>query len=294
MSLVSKILSVAKAEVGTHETRSGGHWVNDSKYNRWYGKIPGYGQDGYGYPWCAVFVAWVADKAGAAALYPKTAGCETAVAWFKSRKRFSEYPAIGAQVFYGPGGGTHTGIVVSYTDTTITTVEGNTNTNGSAEGDGVYLRTRARKSANVYGYGYPAFPEGIVSADPAWADKAPKPADKPATPATPAPKPATPAPKPSAPKPAIDLSKVADAARTNPPMAKRTVTYAGVATVKAWLIAEGLLAKSDTDGHFGRRVVEAYKAWQRRCGYSGAAADGVPGMTSLRKLAVKHGRTVTA
>ncbi|ADE43464.1 endolysin [Streptomyces phage phiSASD1] len=100
--------------------------------------------------------------------------------------------------------------------------------------------------------------------------------------------------KPSTPKPVIDLSKVVTAARTNPPMAKRTVTYAGVADVKAWLIAEGLLVKSDTDGHFGQRVLDAYKAWQRRCGYSGAAADGVPGMTSLRKLAVKHGRTVTA
>ncbi|KOG22136.1 hypothetical protein ADK36_13790 [Streptomyces viridochromogenes] len=109
---------------------------------------------------------------------------------------------------------------------------------------------------------------------------------KPTTPTKPAPKPTTPA------KPVVDLSKVESAARTNPPMAGRTVTYSGVKTLKAALIREGLLASSDTDGHYGQRVVKAYAAWQRKCGYSGAAADGVPGWTSLRKLAAKRGFTV--
>ncbi|WP_329289574.1 peptidoglycan-binding protein [Streptomyces pseudovenezuelae] len=188
MSQVAKVLSVAKAEVGTHEKRSGGHWVNDSKYNRWFGKIPGYDQDGYGWPWCAAYVAWVAAEADVAELYPKTAGCETAVAWYKRQGRFSEYPAIGGQVFFGKGGGAHTGIVYDYDDTYIYTYEGNTNVNGSAEGDGVYAKKRLRKDAYVYGYGYPKFAEGIKSADPKFKDEAPKPA-----PAKPAPKPA---PKP--------------------------------------------------------------------------------------------------
>jgi hypothetical protein len=165
---VADVLGVAKSQVGTQETRNDGHWVNDSKYNKWYGPIPGYARGGMDYPWCAVFVAWVADKAGAASLYPKTAGCETAVAWFKNKNRFSEYPAIGAQVFYGSGGGSHTGLVYAYDATYIYTVEGNTNTSGSAEGDGVYLKKRSRKDAYVYGYGYPAYPAGIVTADPTW------------------------------------------------------------------------------------------------------------------------------
>jgi hypothetical protein len=191
-----KILGIAKAEVGTHEKRSGGHWVNDSKYNRWFGKIPGYDQDGYGWPWCAAFVAWCAAEAGLAALYPKTAGCETAVSWFKQRGRFSAYPAIGAQVFFGKNGGTHTGLVYDYDDDPdgfIYTVEGNTNAGGSPEGDGVYLKKHRRKDAYVFGYGYPVFAEGIKSADPAWKDKAPKPAaEKPKPPApNPAPKPAS-------------------------------------------------------------------------------------------------------
>ncbi|AUG87211.1 endolysin [Streptomyces phage Omar] len=193
--LVDKVLAVAKAEVGTKEKQSGGHWVNDSKYNRWYGKIPGYGQGGYGYPWCAVFVAWVADKAGAASLFPKTAGCATAVNWFKAKGRFSEYPAIGAQVFYGANGGTHTGLVYDYDDTYIYTYEGNTNDNGSPEGDGVYRKKWARRSSYVYGYGYPKYPEGIKSADPKFKDEAPKAETKPAE-SKPAPS------KPAAPKPA--------------------------------------------------------------------------------------------
>ena len=295
MSTVSKVVSVARAEVGTHERRSGGHWVNASKDNIWYGRIPGYGQDGYDYPWCAVFVAWVADKADAKALYPKTAGCETAVAWYKRQGRFSEYPAVGAQVFYGRGGGTHTGLVVAYDANTITTVEGNTNTNGSAEGDGVYLKTRQRRDSYVYGYGYPNFPEGITSADPAWADKAPKPADKPATPAKPATpsKPATPA------KPSVSLAKLVKAARTDPRAAQGHQTYAaGVRIVESALRAERLLdAEYAGDGSFGSVTVRAYKAWQEsKAGgsFRGADADGVPGMTTLKRLAARHGFTVTA
>jgi hypothetical protein len=198
---VAKVLSVAKAEVGTHEKKSGGHWVNDSKYNRWFGKIPGYDQDGYGWPWCAAYVAWVAAEAGVPALYPKTAGCQTAVAWYKRQGRFSEFPGIGAQVFFGSGGGAHTGIVYDYDDTYIYTYEGNTNVNGSAEGDGVYARKRVRRDAYVYGYGYPKFAEGIKSADPKFKDEAPKAESKPA-PSKPAPsKPAPSKPAPAKPAP---------------------------------------------------------------------------------------------
>ncbi|MGW2591670.1 CHAP domain-containing protein [Streptomyces sp. NPDC001515] len=277
------MLAIAKAEVGTHETRSGGHWVNDSKYNRWYGRIPGYPRDGMDYPWCAVYVAWVADKAKAAALYPKTAGCETAVAWFKKARRFSEYPAIGAQVFYGPGGGTHTGLVYAYDADYIYTYEGNTNANGSAEGDGVYAKKRARRDSYVYGYGYPAFAEGIKSADPAWADQAPK-----------VTKPKPPAVKP---KPLVDLSELIRAAKLDPTARQGHQTYPyGVKIVEAALRAEGLLsAKYASDGSYGTTTLEAMSKWQRRLGYTGSvsrvgsSADGRPGLASLTRLGAKHG-----
>ncbi|WP_459650253.1 peptidoglycan-binding protein [Kitasatospora sp. Ki12] len=113
-----------------------------------------------GEPWCAVFVSWLALKSGNADVYPRTASCSAGVAWFRAKDRFSEFPSIGAQVFFGSGGGSHTGLVIDYDDTTITTVEGNTNDNGSAEGDGVYRKVRRRRDAYVYGYGHPDFAQG--------------------------------------------------------------------------------------------------------------------------------------
>ncbi|AUG87285.1 endolysin [Streptomyces phage Rowa] len=275
------VVKVAKAEVGTHETRSGGHWVNDSKYNRWLGKIPGYPRDGYGYPWCAAFVAWCADKAGAKDLYPKSASCAVGVSWFKKAGRFSEYPAVGAQVFFGSGGGTHTGLVYDYDDTYVYTVEGNTNASGGAEGDGVYLKKRSRRDPYVYGYGYPKFAGGIKSADPAYAKETPKPAPKPA------------APKP-APKPTVDLSELIRAAKTDPTAPQGHQTYpAGVKLVEKALKAAGYLgAKYASDGSYGTTTIEAYKKHQKAMGYSGKDADGIPGITSLTRLGAKHGFNV--
>ncbi|MFI9076071.1 LysM peptidoglycan-binding domain-containing protein [Streptomyces sioyaensis] len=117
--------------------------------------------------WCATFVSWCARQAGAASLFPVTASVWTAYNWFKSRGRYSAYPAIGAQVIYGRSANSHTGICVAFDRDTITTVEGNTNANGSAEGDGVYLKRRTRRDAYVHGYGLPHYAEGVITADPA-------------------------------------------------------------------------------------------------------------------------------
>ncbi|MER8186390.1 hypothetical protein [Kitasatospora sp. NPDC094015] len=128
--------------------------------------------------WCADFVAAVARETGNAAYFPNTASCSIGRGWFKQRGRLSVYPAIGAQVFFGaPGnpdgpGGTHTGLCIAYTIDTITVVAGNTNDNGSPNGDGVYLRSYRRRSDYVESYGYPAYPEGLVCADPAWRGRA--------------------------------------------------------------------------------------------------------------------------
>ncbi|WP_220293272.1 N-acetylmuramoyl-L-alanine amidase [Streptomyces sp. MBT84] len=95
-------------------------------------------------------------------------------------------------------------------------------------------------------------------------------------------------------KPTVDLSQLVTAARKNPAAKGTPVTYTGVKTVEAALVNEGLLSKTYSDGHYGTTTVAAYAAWQRRLGYSGTAADGIPGMTSLKKLGDKHGFTVTA
>lgn len=107
--------------------------------------------------------------------------------------------------------------------------------------------------------------------------------------------PTTPAPsKPAPARKVVDLSQLIAAARKDPAKSGTPVSYAGARIVEEALAAEGLLAKKYVDGHFGTTTVSAYRAWQRRCGYSGAAADGIPGRASLDTLAKRHGFDVAA
>ncbi|MFE5209164.1 N-acetylmuramoyl-L-alanine amidase [Streptomyces sp. NPDC056600] len=101
------------------------------------------------------------------------------------------------------------------------------------------------------------------------------------------------APTPPA-QPVVDLSRLVTAARTDPDASGTPVTYEGVKTVERALVAEGLLTAAYADGHYGTQTVTAYAAWQRRCGYSGADADGIPGMSTLSRLGAEHGFTVQA
>ncbi|GAA0977522.1 hypothetical protein ENKNEFLB_02094 [Nocardioides aquaticus] len=175
----NRVIAEARKHVGFRETYSGGHWVNGNKF----AAIAGHAN---GYAWCATFVCAIYKLAGVAGLITTpSAGVDQLSVGFKKAGRWSESPAIGAVVFYGtPADLNHTGIVASYIGDTITAIEGNTNDTGSREGNGVYVKTRPRRgSGTAVGYGYPAYPEGIVSADPAWADRGPKGPGAPSTPA---------------------------------------------------------------------------------------------------------------
>ncbi|MEU8316623.1 MULTISPECIES: N-acetylmuramoyl-L-alanine amidase [Actinomycetes] len=109
----------------------------------------------------------------------------------------------------------------------------------------------------------------------------------------PAKPPAAKPPSKPKPKPVVDLSLLIAAARRDPARAGTPVSYAGARVVEAALAEEGLLAAGLIDGHFGTATNAAYAGWQRRLGYSGAAADGIPGAASLRKLGSRHGFTIT-
>ncbi|MGW8762376.1 N-acetylmuramoyl-L-alanine amidase [Streptomyces sp. NPDC055815] len=109
------------------------------------------------------------------------------------------------------------------------------------------------------------------------------------------PEPTKPPTKPTQPapaKPVVDLSKLVTAAKSDPVKRGTPISYYGVKVVEQALVREGLLAPSLADGHYGTSTVAAYAAWQRRCGYKGADADGIPGAASLGKLATKRGFTV--
>jgi hypothetical protein len=272
----SKIIAIAKGEVGYREGRSASGGYNNK--NKFSPAVPGLEWSNY-QPWCATFVSWAALQAGVADLYPRTASCLVGTSWFKKLGRFSEYPAIGAQVFFGPNGGSHTGLVYDYDGTYVYTVEGNTNGNGSAEGNGVYLKKRLRRDPYVYGYGYPKFSEGIKSADPAWAKEAPKVEAKPVTKA--------PA------KPSVSLARIKEARSKDMPARTGHVTHkADVLRVERALNKEGLLASQWVDGSWGTKTQEAYDAFRRRMGWTGEDAKGAPGKASLSKLGQRHGFVV--
>lgn len=250
-----EVLQVAAGQVGVHEGRSHGQWNNIQRYSD---EVPGL-EWSQGQPWCATFVYWVALRAGAARLFPRTASCATGVEWFRDHKQFSEYPAVGAQVFYGDGGSEHTGVVERYDGTYIYTIEGNTNVNGSAEGDWVYRRVRKRTSVRVYGYGYPQYPGGIDSADPALSRP------------TPVPHPAGLEPFPGA-----------QWFRTQP--RSPVITAMG-----RRLVAEGVAVYSQGPGpQWTDADRRSYAGFQQKIGYRGADADGWPGPVSWAKLRVPN------
>ncbi len=86
---------------------------------------------------------------------------------------------------------------------------------------------------------------------------------------------------------AVDMEATVKAAQIDPRRADDTQTpgaHASVLAVEQALDAEGLLESRWVDGYFGTKTVEAYAAWQRSLGYSGLAANGLPGRTSLTAL----------
>ncbi|MFF7467796.1 hypothetical protein [Streptomyces sp. NPDC008092] len=167
MSQTDTLIAIEKTQVGYHEGFSNGHYNNHQKFSP---AVPGL-EWSQNQSWCQTFQSWAFQQAGVKSLAPVTASCPTAVNWYKSRGRFSYYPAIGALVFFGHSGGAHVGLVYKYDADYAYTVEGNTNANGSSEGDGVYLKKRARRDSFLYGYGLPKFAEGIVTADPGLKNK---------------------------------------------------------------------------------------------------------------------------
>ncbi|MCM2427394.1 hypothetical protein [Streptomyces sp. RKAG337] len=271
-----KLVNLLRSKAGVHEGRDpNGNWNNVQQFSP---ETPGL-EWSQGQPWCATFEAWAAHRVGADALWPMTASCYTAVQWWKDRGRFTEYPVLGAPFYMGSAGQDHTGVVYAYDADSIWTVEGNTNVTGSYQGDGVYLRVRPRRGAgSPYGYGVPNFPEGTISADPRLGGIA---SAKVAPPAAP-------------PQVRVSLSHIVAAAHADPKARQGATTYpADVNVVEAALAAEGLLSSAYShDGSFGTKTVTAYAALQHRYGYVGAAADGIPGRTSLTKLGAAHGFVV--
>lgn len=139
------IIRIAEAEVGTKAT----YWKR-CKYNTWY---YGFEVSGDGYDWCAVFVNWVFNEAGASDLLGTTAAnCGMMGTDFKQKGMLvtSDYQPGDVVLFhwdddpsyYLPGFKSldHVGIIISVNDDgSYTTVEGNTGPSRDGE---VMIQTR--------------------------------------------------------------------------------------------------------------------------------------------------------
>lgn len=89
----------------------------------------------------------------------------------------------------------------------------------------------------------------------------------------------------------VSLHRVIAAFRIDPHARQGTALHPeDVRPVERALVAEGLLDdRWAGDGAAGTKTVAAYARWQHRCGFTGAAANGIPGPRTLRALAAAHG-----
>jgi peptidoglycan hydrolase-like protein with peptidoglycan-binding domain len=103
-------------------------------------------------------------------------------------------------------------------------------------------------------------------------------------------------PKPAAPTRKVSLKNIVAAAKADPKAAQgKGVHESDTKIVEAALRSAGLLAAAyASDGAYGTVTVKAYAAWQKRLGYSGKDADGIPGKSTLTALGAKYGFSVVA
>ncbi|MEH0927311.1 peptidoglycan-binding domain-containing protein [Micromonospora sp. CPCC 205558] len=92
-------------------------------------------------------------------------------------------------------------------------------------------------------------------------------------------------------RPVVDMEATVLAAQIDPRRADSTLTPGAknsVLAVEQALQAQGLLNAQWVDGYFGTVTISAYAAYQRSLGYTGLAANGLPGTTSLTKLGLNR------
>ncbi|WP_369387707.1 peptidoglycan-binding protein [Streptomyces sp. CG1] len=91
----------------------------------------------------------------------------------------------------------------------------------------------------------------------------------------------------------IAHAKVVDSARRDPGAPQGATSNPDhVLTVELSLAEDGLLDRKWVDGSFGTKTVTAYSELQKRYGYTGMMADGIPGKDSLTRLGHAHGFAV--
>jgi len=136
------IVQKAIAELGQGEQPRGS---NNTKYGRWFGINPA--------PWCAMFVDYVANKAGVSKYIPHTASAPgMASAFGKRYNRGGGGIQPGDIPFFSNGGGiSHVGLVEKVNGNAVGTIEGNHTS---------IVQRVNRSKGQIVGYGRPGYPIG--------------------------------------------------------------------------------------------------------------------------------------
>lgn len=160
MSIVDKIISTAKSQIGTCEPDG------DDKYIKVYNEATGstFGMD---VAWCAIFVTWVMIICNVAKeVVLRFASCTAGMKWFISKGRWQNAKAYGGTYTPVPGipvffskahkltDPSHVGIVTKVTSTYVYTVEGNTS-------DAVHERKYLLNDPYIIGYGVPSYADNV-------------------------------------------------------------------------------------------------------------------------------------
>lgn len=156
------IVEVAKTQIGYTEGSN-----NDTKYNRWYGRLSGFPSDGYGYAWCQTFVAWCANQAGISTSdIPKVSGTISAKQTFINNGTYHKGPYEGGSYtpkkgdiiyFYSSATDSkhHVGIVSDCVGGIVYTIEGNSSNK-------VQTCSYSVTNSKIRGYGVPNYSGTVV------------------------------------------------------------------------------------------------------------------------------------
>ena len=155
-----RVVAKAKSQVGYIA-----NWDKSNKFARQLDQLGVYNGPKNGFDWCDVFADWCfIDEFGVDVgmrmlnqpMHGGGAGCWLSAGYHRDAGQWSDSPQLGAQIYFGSyGDESHTGIVVAYDGSTVTTVEGNTGYSEGYGGGAVLMRTYSRDSSRIVGYGIP-------------------------------------------------------------------------------------------------------------------------------------------
>ncbi|WP_308169498.1 CHAP domain-containing protein [Acrocarpospora catenulata] len=157
-TITEDLLAVVTGELGYRE-KPGQH----TKFGAWYAetvKDPQYRNA----PWCDMFIAWAADRAGVTDYVGAFAWTPSHARWFEQHNAWTDTPEPGALVFFDWAGGDdikgidHVGIVEKVENGKLHTIEANV--------DRVWLKRKVRDESKVVGYGVPRLVRDTLNASP--------------------------------------------------------------------------------------------------------------------------------